>query len=844
MLSIGKLAVGQADYYLEQAQGSVTRAGAVASGVEDYYLHGAEAPGEWIGDGTRALGLGGTVDALRLDRVLSGCASASGEPLGRVVPLRVPGFDLTFSAPKSVSVLFGVGGDTMRGAIREAHDQAVREALAYVEREAGVTRRGAGGAVAIAGRGLIGAAFRHRTSRAGDPQLHTHVLVANLVLGADGRWGTLDGRRIYAHAKTAGYLYEHRLRALLTQELGVEWEPVRNGIADVAGVAPEIRRAFSRRRAEIVAEMSRRGTTTAGAAQVAALATRRAKDYRVSPEALLPEWRERAATLGLDGPAIREVVSTAKTRGVDGGDVDDLLARLGGPQGLTKERSSFSRREVLQALAEGLPVAADVGIGEMERLADRFLRSERVVVLADGDRRGEVIGVDGQLVTGLASERSYSTPELLERERRVLDYADRSRGARRGVGRGNAVERALRRRPTIAGEQAEMVRRLVLDGDGVAVVIGQAGTGKTFALAAAREAWEGSGYRVVGAALARRAAIELEDGSGIESESIAALLEELRKRPSRVLPRRSVLVVDEAGMVPTRALAELVDHVERAGAKLVLVGDDRQLPEIGAGGTFGALARRLPAIELRENRRQNAVWEREALALLRSGNADGAVRRYTERGRIVSGQDDEAVRQRLVEDWWKSGDPDDAVMIAHRRRDVADLNGRAHALMRAAGALGEEGPDGFDVGDRVVMRRNDPQLGVVNGGRGTVVGVDGDGLRVEIRGRRVRLNRDYVAQHVSLGYAITGHAAQGMTCGQTFVLATDGLSKEWAYVALSRGRESNRLYVTREARDSAEFMPNPDGTWRPADVLRDGLTRSAAHELASARRARGHGHER
>ena len=158
----------------------------------------------------------------------------------------------------------------------------MREALRYVEREAGVTRRGAGGSVAIAGRGLIGAAFRHRTSRAGDPQLHTHVLVANLVLGADGRWGTLDGRRIYAHAKTAGYLYEHRLRALLTRELGVEWEAVRNGIADVVGVEPAVRRAFSRRRVEIEAEMARRGVTSAGAAQVVTLATRRAKDYRVS----------------------------------------------------------------------------------------------------------------------------------------------------------------------------------------------------------------------------------------------------------------------------------------------------------------------------------------------------------------------------------------------------------------------------------------------------------------------------------------------------------------------------------------------------------------------------------
>ncbi len=207
----------------------------------------------------------------------------------------VPGFDLTFSAPKSVSVLFGVGDDRMRGAIQRAHDRAVADAFGYVERHAAVTRRGAGGVHAVPGRGLIAAAFRHRTSRAGDPQLHTHVLVANLTLGADGRWSALDGRRLYAHAKTAGYLYEARLRAELTRELGLEWGPVRNGIADVAGVPAPVLRAFSRRRAEIDAELERHGTRSAAAAQIAALETRRRKDYGVTPEQLAPEWRERAA---------------------------------------------------------------------------------------------------------------------------------------------------------------------------------------------------------------------------------------------------------------------------------------------------------------------------------------------------------------------------------------------------------------------------------------------------------------------------------------------------------------------------------------------------------------------
>src|SRR2546423_11806928 len=175
-------------------------------------------------------------------------------------------------------------------------------------RAAAVARRGPGGEHAIAGNGLIAAAFRHRTSRAGDPQLHTHVLVANLTLGADGQWSTLDGRRIYAHAKTAGFLYEARLRALLTRALGVEWTPVRNGLADVAGVPRGLLRAFSRRRTEIEEELERRGASGAAAAQVATLATRRGKGYRVTPEGLAPEWGERAARPGLTGGRIRRLM--------------------------------------------------------------------------------------------------------------------------------------------------------------------------------------------------------------------------------------------------------------------------------------------------------------------------------------------------------------------------------------------------------------------------------------------------------------------------------------------------------------------------------------------------------
>ena len=850
MLSVGKLGIGQQGYYLEQAQGPVTRTQAVSSGVEDYYLRGPEAPGVWIGAGAAALGLTGSVAVDPLARVLDGEHPSSGEPLGRVLRDRRPGFDLAYSAPKSVSVLFGIGDDRLRAVIRDAHDRAVIDAMGYMEREAAVTRRGSGGAQAIRGNGFVASAFRHRTSRAGDPQLHTHVLVANLTLGADGQWSTLDGRRIYAHAKTAGYLYEARLRSALTRELGVEWTSVRNGIADIAGVPPTVLRAFSRRRAEIETELERRGASSAAAAQVAALATRRAKDYRVTPEQLVPEWRRRASGLGLTPELLRQLGGRARSEPMSAGLAEQIAERLAGPAGLTERRSTFTRRDVLQMFCEQIPSGVDVSTADFERLADAFVRSPHAVVLAEGERRERMEVLrrrDGRTVPAAVVERIYSTPDLLALERRIIDYALERRGARMGVAMPRTLQRVLDRRPSLADEQVEMVRRLTQDGDGVAVVVGQAGAGKTFALAAAAEAWEANGRRIHGAALARHAARELEDHTGIPSTSVTALLNELERRPHSTLPRRSVLVLDEAGMLPTRELAKVVDHVSRLEVKLVLVGDHRQLPSIGAGGAFQGLITRLPTIELKQNRRQVHEWERDALALVREGAANEAVMRYDRAQRIVVGKDARELRQRLAADWWTARDPGEAVMIAQRRVDVADLNGRAQALMRAAGALGAEevrvGDARFAVDDHVVVRSNDRSRGVVNGDRGVVVAVDAEQGRIELElgGRRATLDRDYLecpTRHgrppLEHGYAITAHLAQGMTCRQTFTLATDRFTREAGYVALSRGRESNRIYaLAPEPAEREEYAPSSARTPDARSTLVDALGRSRPQTLAS-----------
>ena len=368
VLSIGKLAAGPAAgrYYVEQ----------VAQGREDFYAGEGEAPGGWMGSGAVALGLAGEVDEEGLARLLRSEDPATGEALRR--PLAsgaVAGFDLTFRAPKSVGVLWGVAEADVARHVRLGHEAAVAGAVSYLEREACRARRGAGGAIRVEGVGFVAAAFRHRSSRAGDPLRHTHVVVANATQGPDGRWTALDGRELYRHAKTAGYLYQAVLRAELTERLGVEWEEVENGTADLRGVSRSVVEHFSERRREIVEHMRARGERSARAAQIATLETRRAKDYDVPADRLREQWRARAAEHGFDRWTISRVLDRSRWRDTE--PADAAAERLVGPDGLTRERSAFSRRDVVQAFAEAARDGARVEA--IESAADAFLLRDEVV---------------------------------------------------------------------------------------------------------------------------------------------------------------------------------------------------------------------------------------------------------------------------------------------------------------------------------------------------------------------------------------------------------------------------------------------------------------------------------
>jgi len=764
VISLAKLAVGAdtASYYLE----------AIANDRDDYYLASGEAPGRWLGSGCEALGLVGVVLPEHLRAVLDGLDPRIGEAL--VGYRKNCGFDLCLSAPKSVSLLWGLGGRETAEQVVAAHDEAVLAAISYFEDAACTVRRGKAGSEHHRADGLVIAAFRHRTSREADPQLHTHLVTANLALGPDGHWSALHSADLWHHARTAGFIYQSVVRHELTERLGVGFEPSgKPGIGEVVGIPKSVRTRFSRRRVEIEEAMAAHGVRTAHGAQVATLDTRPAKPEALSEAELRSAWREQARSIGFDIDQVP--VGHPRRFAPD----DRSLGRH-----LTKRDATFDRLRLLQAVAEtavqGLPY------DQIVARADEFLRGAEAIEV---------------------TPTRWTTPAMLAIEADAVDRA--LAGPRTTAIHPTVVDAAIEARPSISREQAEAVRSITTASDPVVVIVGHAGAGKTYSLNAAAEAAKNAGLRPTGVALAGRAAAELQSGSGIPSQTIARFFKQIDE--GWELTDRDVVVCDEAGMVGTRDLHRLITLTTEARAKLVLVGDHKQLAEIEAGGLFAALARRLGAVELTENRRLKMPAQAATARALRDGEVDKALLRLHRFGSLTIKDNADELRGNLAEDWYlEHADGKHVVMLALRRDEVADLNYRARRMLHRNGRLGDRvlaTPDiDFCVGDRVLALRNDRRLGVTNGTQGTIAGMEDGHLLVDTTdGARLRLPVRYAVEgNLTHGYAMTVHKAQGMTCDVSLVLGDDTLYAEAGYTSITRGRFRNHVY-TVAAQDPDEL---------------------------------------
>jgi conjugative relaxase-like TrwC/TraI family protein len=801
MLSIGKLGRGQERYYL----------GKVAEGAEDYYSGEGEAEGYWLGDGAELLGLDGKVDGDQLVAMLTGRNPVDGELLGLKSPPGkepVPGFDLTFSAPKSVSLTWALGGHPISGQVAEAHRAAVAEALSYLERYALWARRGHGGREFVKGKGLLAAAYRHRSSRAGDPQLHTHVLIANATLGPDGRWSRLYHPAIYEHAKTASYLYEAHLRHELTRRLGVEWGALRKGLADIAGFTPEQLAHFSTRRQEILAAAGE--GASARAMQIATLTTRKAKDRDLTDQSLREVWKQKALEVGLDREAIERFLGQERPSA-------PVLTVGQIERAVTAHASHFDRREAIQAIADNLPHGAPAA--EVQALADTFLASEAVIRISETPR----------------GER-FTTARIWELEQHALASAEEMADAGDSAVVGEVVlTRVIDARPSLKDDQRAMVERLLAGGEGLAIVVGEAGTGKTYALAAAASGWADSGVELRAAAPTWRAANVLR-AEGLGARSVASVLGELDRAEEtgrQTLAPGSVLLVDEAGMVDSASLARLIEHARAAEAKLVLIGDPAQLGEIEAGGLFAALVERHDPVVLDQVIRHNHDLDREVAKRIRAGEGSEALALYGENGRVSVVADAEARREAMVAEWWQSfGRGEDSLMIAKRNAEVEKLNAAARDLMRAKGRLGSEeievGGACFAPGDQVITRVNDHAAGIYNRERWRIEAVDVEAQSVALAGidtrGRVCVDAGYLGRVTDYGdpalqhaYAATTYQAQGASVDRAYVAADPSMDRQEFYVATSRSREETFIYATPEVQvDREEIAP-------PSPFLREGL---------------------
>jgi conjugative relaxase-like TrwC/TraI family protein len=764
---------------------------------------------------------------------------------GKRVNERVQSFDHCFSSPKSVSLLAAGGGDRVRRQVAEARAEALDVGIGYLEAHGIGVRRDHNGSDRHQARGgLLGVAFEHRLSRSGDPQFHTHVLVQNAAQGPDGRWTALDSDRLYAQLMAADHLYLAAERAALTERLGVRWGPVdaRSGAAEIVGLDDRaLIERFSKRSEQLHEWLAEQGLSGIKASGAAAVATRAPKDHSESEQSVYQRWARELAEQGVGERQLAAVCRGERGRLASAQEVDRVLAELAGPQGLTAEVSTFTRADVVDALAKRLPVApsAQVALTQAEQAADRFL-AERAVRVAH-DRR---LGVE-----------RYSTPELLALERQLVDGATARTDEGCAVVRPELVRQVLDRHATAGEDQAAMVRDVCRGGDGVALVVGRAGSGKTWTLGLALEAFELAGCKVLGCAPTGIATVGLADEGFTDARTIDRLLLDLKHRRME-LDERSVLVVDEAAMVGTRKLTPLLGYAERVGAKVVLVGDDRQFASIEVGGGFRALRLRLGASELVVNRRQVEAWEQRAIEDVRAGNLERAIAAYAEHDRIQAFEARDDRDRALVADWWQAHQAgEQPVIYAHRRAQVDQFNQVCQRLRAEAGQLGLErlavGDCSFAVGDVVVLGANaKDRLGVVNGTTAVIVGLDVPGRAMTVRTlegdppRVVRLLGWYLdaqvrpgqSRRVDLAYARTDMRSQGRT-ERRALLALDGAEDmQGGYVQLSRSTDRTDLYLTvgPEPLDPDEERPHPRREVRaPEELLARVLTRDGSKTLAT-----------
>jgi conjugative relaxase-like TrwC/TraI family protein len=882
-----------------------------------YYSAKGTPPGRWMGSGLHSLGSGRIVEGdevteTQLQGLIGmGCDPVDGSPLGRAYPVyqrpadpaptgvtretstrrrAVAGYDFTFSIPKSASILWGVADAATQSRIVRAHHAAVAEVVAFMEREIAATRTGTtanDGAVAqVDVTGLIATAFDHFDSRAGDPHLHTHVVISNKVKTVlDGKWRSLDGRPMHSAVVALSELHETLFADALTRALGVRWETRERGRdrrpAWAISFVPEALVAeFSTRSRhidietdELIETYVRRHGRRPGPATImklraqATLSTRPAKHVRSLTE-LTGEWRARAeCVLGQDATTWAGAESANPPAVVmRAEDVPPEAVHSLGLSVMTtvsEKRSTWrhwnltaeAARQMMHlrfASASDREAVLGLVVNAAERASLRITPPE-IASSPEAFQRD-----DGTSVFHPKHSIVFTSSELLNAEARLLERAADETGPRVALTTSRSVSRTqMPGGGVLAEDQLRALEKIAGSGRVIDVLVGPAGAGKTTAMHALRLAWEtahGAGS-VVGLAPSAAAAQVLGEDLGITTENLAKWWQN-RLVHGVTFRSGQLVIIDEASLAGTLSLDRVTALAASAGAKVLLVGDYAQLQSVDAGGAFSLLVHnRADAPELVDLYRFTEEWEKTASLGLRLGDPE-SVDLYMRHDRVREGNT-EAMADAAYEAWRCDNQAGKrTVLISDSNEAVASLNIRARTELILEGrvdALREVAlHDGTRaaVGDTIITRRNDRRLRaarswVRNGDRWTVIGVRRNGsAEVRRHGRRwgsaVVLPAEYMKRHVELGYAVTSHRAQGITTDTAHVVIASSTTRENVYVAMTRGREANTAYVAIDQPDVAHVGPRPGNDADPTarsvlyGVLQHVGAELSAHETIAA----------
>lgn len=800
--------------------------------VEDYYLKGQEPAGVWKNG--KALGLEGFVEREQLDRVFAGQHPKTGKQFvghgGKKG--RMPGWDLTFSAPKSVSVLYGAADDEIKEKVRLCHHRAVEAAMAYnleenFDKASRRTMSISGKKVTIHERAtdIPWAEFFHRTSRELDPQLHSHVVVPNIGRRKDRTWGAINIGKSFQEKLVMGALYRAELASQLKTELGLEMETDRVFFR-VKDVPIDLEEHLSKRRQQIEAKLIEGGLSGAVASERAARDTRRQKKL-VDERVLFSAWQSECKEFGFD---LKKAISQNQELHQDQkvGPESNVLIKPTFQDLAKKAISEVSYHQAVfteQKLKTSFAVLGQThySLSELRNGFRETFKSEELIRLKETQKDALLFTTKSMRTheqEALAlSEKMTRNTEFKIRHDRILsgiDIFEREKSKEFGA------------KVKLSSDQKAAVIHVLSAGQ-LKEIEGLPGTGKSFAMEAVADILRADGIEVRGLAPSGRAAVNLSD-SKIDSQTIDRYFTAAEKGATRRFKTGEYVVIDEAGMIGTQKMKRLLEELDRCGSKGILLGDSGQFQPIEAGGIFKAIGEKIGRVTLTNIVRQREDWQRDAVKLFRAGDPEPALAMYRNAGQLNEFDKASDLRRKLVEDFvqdkisgLKRERPESSVILTKVNAEIDVINDDVRRRLKEEGLISERRTGTFkasrpdltreiktelSVGDRVVFLKNDRRLEVQNGLFATVKDLS-IGQRGKIKMITFEVSDAAGVKTIEIdpekynkirhAYAVTGYKSQGSTFSRAFVHGTPEQVREEVNVNMSRHKIDVQLYVSRES---------------------------------------------